>query len=267
MDFAGLERAGHALMGAIVAGLPWKEPLEEIMPVLGCFGGGLARVTLPDLFGLPSSGLAEVVDAIDARKAPPVSKLTRVGPAPQEGFVCDQMDVYRLARERDPFCRDFVRRSLGDPSGAAASGAAASGARPILVDVMAVRSSRDADRVTGGCPHVPPQPVWIRARDRRVVNPKPTSKSTAHSSMRSGGFEAVKSAGAVGIRGSPPATRPGNQERAAQRDGHRHRAFTRLGTPDLAVPPGFRKGRTSLAAPRAVPHDRATLRQARDRWR
>ncbi len=237
MDFAGLERAGHALMGAIVAGLPWKEPLEEIMPILGCLGGGLDRVTPPDLFGLPSSGLGEVVDAIDARKAPPFSKPTRVDPAPQEGFVCDQMDVYRLTRERDPFCRDFVRRSLGDPSGAAASGA-----RPILVDVMAVRPSRDADRVTGGCPHVPPQPGWIRARDRRVVNPKPTSKPTGHSSMRSGGFEAVKSAGAVGIRGSPPATRPGNQERAAQRDGHRHRAVTRLGTPDLAVPRAAARG-------------------------
>ena len=106
-----LEDAGRALLGAVTGGQSWVEPLEAMMPHLGCFGGGLARVSPPRLFGLPTSGLTEVVAAIGAGKAPPLSKLTRIDPEPQEAFVCDQMDLYRSRREHDPFCLDFIRPS------------------------------------------------------------------------------------------------------------------------------------------------------------
>lgn len=109
LDVAGMERAAQALLGAVVSGGSWQEPLESFLPVLGAFGGGLARVTPPDLFGLPSSGMIDVVDAIYARRAPPVTRLTRIDPSPLQGFVCDQMDAYRLARARDPFCQEFLR--------------------------------------------------------------------------------------------------------------------------------------------------------------
>ncbi len=104
-----LEAAGRALLGAVVAGSSWDGPLEELMPSLGAFGGGLARVKPPNLFGLPTCGVADVVEAIAKHRTPPLTKLTRVDPAPKDGFVCDQMDAYRLARARDPFCQEFLR--------------------------------------------------------------------------------------------------------------------------------------------------------------
>ncbi len=109
IEVAQLERVAHALMGSIVGGASWTEPLERLMPVLGTFGGGLARVTPPDLFGLPSCGVAEVVHAIRARKTPPLTRLTRIDPSPRDGFVCDQMDVYRRARAKDQFCLEYLR--------------------------------------------------------------------------------------------------------------------------------------------------------------
>ena len=109
IDVLQIEHAGRALLGDVVGGSSWVEPLERLLPGLGAFGGGLARVTPPNLFGLPTCGVAEVVEAIAARRTPPVTRLTRVDPTSQAGFVCDQMEIYRLARARDPFCQEFLR--------------------------------------------------------------------------------------------------------------------------------------------------------------
>ena len=109
IDRFELEAAGRHLLGAVVGGAHWVDPLENLMPLLGAFGGGLARVAPPTLFGLPTYGVVDIVEAIAARRTPPVTRLTRVDPTARDGFVCDQMDAYRLARARDPFCQEFLR--------------------------------------------------------------------------------------------------------------------------------------------------------------
>lgn len=104
-----LEEVGRALLGDVVGGSSWVKPLERLLPSLGVFGGGLARVDPPNLFGLPTCGVADVVEAIAARETPPLTRQTRVDPTFQEGFVCDQMDMYRSARAKDRFCQEFLR--------------------------------------------------------------------------------------------------------------------------------------------------------------
>ena len=104
-----LESAGRTLLGAITSGGLWVDALDAAMPDLNCLGGTLSCIMPPRLFGVPTSDLIETFEAIADGKTPPLTEATRMIPAPREGFVCDQMDVFRSLRERDAFYTEFIR--------------------------------------------------------------------------------------------------------------------------------------------------------------
>ncbi|WP_237480186.1 helix-turn-helix transcriptional regulator [Lichenibacterium dinghuense] len=108
MNWHQLECAAQRVLAETMAGGSWVDALEDLMSAFGTFGGGIARIVPPDMFSLPTSGVTEVVRAVEAGRAPPITKRTQISPGPTDGFVCDQMDIYREARLRDPFYQDFL---------------------------------------------------------------------------------------------------------------------------------------------------------------
>ena len=106
---SALESAGHELLGSITSGGRWVDALDTALPKLNCLGGSLSCIMPPRLFGVPSSDLTETFEAIAAGRTPPLTEATRMIPAPLDGFLCDQMDLYRQPRERDAFYMDFIR--------------------------------------------------------------------------------------------------------------------------------------------------------------
>jgi DNA-binding CsgD family transcriptional regulator len=87
----------------------WVDALDAAMPHLNCLGGTLSCIMPPRLFGVPTSDLIETFEAIASGRTPPLTEATRMIPAPRDGFVCDQMDVFRRPREHDAFYMDFIR--------------------------------------------------------------------------------------------------------------------------------------------------------------
>jgi DNA-binding CsgD family transcriptional regulator len=109
MNQQRLEDAARLVLAETMAGGSWLDALERLMSAFGTIGGGIARITPPDMFSLPTSGVvAEVVQAVETGRAPPITKRTQISPGPSDGFVCDQMDVYRSARLHDPFYQEFL---------------------------------------------------------------------------------------------------------------------------------------------------------------
>ena len=106
---SALETAGRELLGLITGGGRWVDALDTALPKLNCLGGTLSCIMPPRLFGVPSSDMTETFEAIAAGRTPPLTEATRMIPAPQDGFLCDQMDLYRHPRERDAFYMDFIR--------------------------------------------------------------------------------------------------------------------------------------------------------------
>jgi DNA-binding CsgD family transcriptional regulator len=104
-----LETAGRELLGSITGGGRWVDALDTALPKLNCLGGTLSCIMPPRLFGVPSSDMTETFEAIAAGRTPPLTEATRMIPAPQDGFLCDQMDLYSSRRERDAFYMDFIR--------------------------------------------------------------------------------------------------------------------------------------------------------------
>ena len=104
-----LEAAGRELLGSITSGGRWVDALDIALPRLNCLGGTLSCIMPPRLFGVPSSDMTETFEAIAAGRTPPLTEATRMIPAPHDGFLCDQMDVFREPRERDAFYMDFIR--------------------------------------------------------------------------------------------------------------------------------------------------------------
>jgi DNA-binding CsgD family transcriptional regulator len=58
---------------------------------------------------VPTSNLKETFEAIVMGKTPAMTEATMMTPTAQDGFVCDQMEIYRTPRDRAPFYRDFIR--------------------------------------------------------------------------------------------------------------------------------------------------------------
>ena len=108
MNLQSLEDAARHVLAETMVGGSWFDALETLMSAMGTLGGGIARIVPPDMFSLPTSGVAEVVRAVETGRAPPITHRTQISPGPRDGFVCDQMDVYRSARARDPFYQDFL---------------------------------------------------------------------------------------------------------------------------------------------------------------
>ncbi|WP_165359339.1 helix-turn-helix transcriptional regulator [Lichenibacterium minor] len=108
MKLQSLEDAARHVLAETMVGGSWFDALETLMSAMGTLGGGIARIVPPDMFSLPTSGVAEVVRAVETGRAPPITHRTQISPGPRDGFVCDQMDVYRAARSRDPFYQDFL---------------------------------------------------------------------------------------------------------------------------------------------------------------
>ena len=104
-----LENAGRELLGSIASGGLWVDALDSALPKLNCLGGTLSRIMPPPFSGVPSSNLTETFEAIAAGRTPPMTAATRMVPAPQNGFLCDQMDPFRYPRERDAFYMEFIR--------------------------------------------------------------------------------------------------------------------------------------------------------------
>jgi hypothetical protein len=105
-----LETAGRELLGSITGGGRWVDALDRALPKLNCLGGALSCIMPPRLFGVPSRDMTETFEAIAAGRTPPLTEATRMISAPQDGFLCDQMDLYRSPRERDAFYMEFIRR-------------------------------------------------------------------------------------------------------------------------------------------------------------
>ena len=63
----------------------------------------------PRRFGEPTSSVTEIFADIAAGRTPPLTASTRMTPSPRDGFVCDQMEVYRGPREKAPFYLGFAR--------------------------------------------------------------------------------------------------------------------------------------------------------------
>ena len=104
-----LEDAGRTLLGAVTSGELSVDALDAAMPDLNCLGGTLSCIMPPRLFGTPTSDLVDTFEAIASGRTPPLTEATRMIPAPRDGFVCDQMEVFRRPRERDAFYGDFIR--------------------------------------------------------------------------------------------------------------------------------------------------------------
>ena len=103
-----LVASAEQVLAETMAGGSWVEALERLMTAMGTLGGGIARIVPPDMFSLPTGGVTEVVRAVETGRAPPITRRTQISPGPHDGFVCDQMEVYRSARARDPFYQDFL---------------------------------------------------------------------------------------------------------------------------------------------------------------
>ena len=103
------EDAGRRLLGSITGGGRWVDALDLAMPNLNCLGGTLSCIMPPGLFGVPSTDMTETFEAIAAGRTPPLTAATRMIPAPQDGFLSDQMEAFRRPRERDAFYMDFIR--------------------------------------------------------------------------------------------------------------------------------------------------------------
>lgn len=104
-----LETAGRELLGSITGGGRWVDALDTALPKLNCLGGTLSCIMPPRLFGVPSSDLTDTFEAIATGRTPTLTEATRMIPAPQDGFLCDQMEGFRQPRERDAFYMDFIR--------------------------------------------------------------------------------------------------------------------------------------------------------------
>ena len=133
---SALESAGRELLGSITSGGRWIDALDMALPKLNCLGGTLSCIMPPRLFGVPSSDLTETFEAIAAGRTPPLTEATRMIPAPHDGFLYDQMDLYRSPRERDAFYMDFIR-----PRGLAYQASAyLDGTKNDVVNLMLFRS-------------------------------------------------------------------------------------------------------------------------------
>ena len=106
---SALESAGRELLGSITSGGRWVDALDTALSKLNCLGGTLSCIMPPRFFGVPSSDLTDTFEAIAAGRTPTLTEATRMIPAPQDGFLCDQMEGFRHPRERDAFYMEFIR--------------------------------------------------------------------------------------------------------------------------------------------------------------
>lgn len=129
------------------------------MPHLGCFGGTLSCIMPPCRFGVPTHSVTTIFEDIAAGRTPTMTEATRMTPAARDGFVCDQMEVYRKPRDKAPFYVGFAR-----PRGLAYQASAyLDGTGREVVNLMVFRGSGtggfDADELRSFSPLLP----YVRA--------------------------------------------------------------------------------------------------------
>lgn len=109
MNPHALEQSAKSLLTSVIAEGRWLPALEGLMARMDVLGGGIARIAVPAMFAIPTSGLREQFLDFQAGRAPTLTRATPLAPTMDDGFVAEHLCLGEDILKADVFYQDFLR--------------------------------------------------------------------------------------------------------------------------------------------------------------